>query len=402
MGLFNFMKREVRSNDETTQTTTPQISTSPFSDALLFGTRFSEKKAMSLSAVFRAVDLISDSVAVLPIRVKDKNSTNHNLVIEKHPIYNLFDNKNNLLTKYNFIKRLVQSVLLKGNGFAFVERNGDGSPKSLRFLEANDVTIVYHKEKNELYYLAPIVSKKHIEPINMIHLIKNTYDGVNGISVISFANKTIGIATHAEDAANSYFENGCNLSGVLTVQGQLNEQQKQAIRNSWSSAYSNGGSGLAVIQGNMSYQAIQMSASDAQLLESREFNVSDVARWFGLNPVLLGDNSGTSYNTIDSAQQEFVLHTLIPYVTMIEEEFSKKLLKTTESDFLVTLDETYLLRSDKQNQASYYNTLLSTGVLCINEVRKELGYGEIEGGDKHLIAYTDIEQNTINKPNENE
>lgn len=393
MGFWESLIKRSNTN-ETLPTPTP---TTPLSDALLFSARYSEKKAMAISSIFRCVDLISDSLAIMPIQVKDKYFGNHNTIVEKHPLYDVFDNKNNLMTRYTFLKRLVQSVLLNGNGFAYIERNGDGSVKSLRFLENSDVTIQYKKKTNELYYLVPLISPKKIEPINMLHLIKNSYDGVIGISTVSFANRTIGIATDSETAAEGYFQNGCNLSGVLTVQGQLNEQQKQAIRDSWSTAYRNGGNGLAVLQGNMSYQSIQMNASDAQLLESREFNVEEVCRWFGVSPILLGDNKGSSYGDIESAQQEFIIHTIMPFVVMFEQEFTKKLLKTSEKDFIVTLDENYLLRSDKTAQANYYSTLLSNGVLCINEVRKELGYGEIEGGDKHIIAYTDIDQNTINK-----
>jgi HK97 family phage portal protein len=187
------------------------------------------------------------------------------------------------------------------------------------------------------------------------------------------------------------------LAGVLKVQGQLSAQQRQDIRNSWNQAYTGGGNGLAVLQGNMDYQPIQLSAADSQMLESRAFNVADISRFFGISPVLLGDLSHSGYNTIEATQNQFLLHTLQPYIVMIEQEFSRKLLKPSESNLSINLDETALLKTDKTALASYYGTLLDKGILCINEVRKELGYSNIEGGDKHLIAYTDITQNTINK-----
>ena len=231
----------------------------------------------------------------------------------------------------------------------------------------------------------------------MLHLLKNTYDGVTGTSVLSFATRSLKTANNTENSASNFFTNGCNLSGVLTVQGQLSAQQRQDIKNSWNQAYSNGGNGLAVLQGNMEYKPIQLSASESQMLESRLFNVQDIARFFGISPVLLGDLSNSSYSTIEATQNQFLLHTLQPYIIMIEEEFTRKLLKPSENNLTITLDETALLKTDKTALASYYSTLLDKGILCINEVRKELGYSVINGGDKHLIAYTDIKQNTINE-----
>lgn len=380
------------------------IITTPYdsqSMGLTFGLLNQQNTAMAISAVYRATELISDSVAMLPIQVKAVDETNHKNIVTNHPVYQAFDAKNNLLDKFTFMKMLIQSVILRGNGFAYIERNSDGSVKSLRFLESGDVTIKYHKGRHKLYYVCPIITKANIEPINMIHLFKNSYDGINGVSVLSFANRAIKNAQNTENSALKFFENGCNLSGVLTVESSLTPQQRKDIRASWAESYGVGGNGLAVLQGNMKYQPIQLNASDSQLIQSRQYNVQDIARFFGINPVLLGDLTHSSYSTLEAAQNEFLLHTLQPYIVMVESEFSKKMLKPSESNLIINLDETYLLKTDKTAQASYYNTLLLNGVLCINEVRRELGYSEIEGGDKHIIAYTDVNQNQINQ-NQNE
>lgn len=365
------------------------------SDALSFSQLSNNASAMNISAVYRATEIISDSIAMLPIKVK-VNNQDHKEELENHSLHLVF--KDNVLTKYTFIKLLVQSVLLKGNGYAYITRANDGTVTELRYLESSDVQIHWNKQKNTLYYTCPTVSTKKIEPCNMIHLIKNSYDGVTGISVISYAARSINISNNTENSAKSFFSNGCNLAGVLKVQGQLSAQQRMDIRNSWNQAYTGGGNGLAVLQGNMDYQPIQLSASDSQMLESRAFNVQDIARFFGISPVLLGDLShSSSYNTIEATQNQFLLHTLQPYIVMIEQEFSRKLLKPSESNLEINLDETALMKTDKTALASYYSTLIDKGILCINEVRKELGYSQIDGGDKHIIAYTDINQNTINK-----
>lgn len=231
----------------------------------------------------------------------------------------------------------------------------------------------------------------------MIHLVKNSYDGVNGLSVISYAARTVKISNNTENSANSFFNNGCNLAGILTVQGQLSQQQRTDIRNSWNQAYTNGGSGLAILQGNMDYKPVQVNAADSQLLESRLFNVQDIARFFGISPVLLGDLSHSSYNTIEAVQQQFLLHTLQPYIVMIEEEFTRKLFKPSESNLSINLDETAILKTDKTAEANYYGSLLDKGILCVNEVRSMMGLSPIDGGDVHIRPFTKIEDNLINK-----
>lgn len=380
--------------------TEENISCSSNSDALLFGNLLGQQySAMNLSTVFRCVDLISDSIAVIPVKVVKEVSNGCKNELPNHSLNTVFSKSiSNNLSLYQFLKMLVRSVLLKGNGYALIERAQDGTVTGLRFVESDDVQIHYDKcRKNALFYTCTLIQNKKIEPCNIIHLRKHTLDGINGRSILSFADRTIRLAQAGEQQATNIFNSGCNLAGVLKVNSTLTKEQRQNIHESWQKSMTNGGSGLAVLQGNMDYQPIQISPEDAQLLASRLFQVDEICRFFGINPVLIGELSNSSYNTLEAAQQEFLLHCLLPYIVMIEQEFTAKLFKPSERGLRVNLVEAAILRTDKTALASYYKTLLDTGVLCLNEVRKELGYNEIEGGDKHLIAYTDINQNTINK-----
>lgn len=394
---YNIEKRnkEVEERDTTT-VNSPYI----FGDALNFSGLRNQYSAMNISAVYRAVEIISDSIAMLPIKIRQLDADHYN-ELDSHSL-NLVMKNAGYLSKYTFIKLLIQSIMLRGNGFAYIERAGDGTVTGLRYLPSGDVQIHYNKEKKELYYTCNYVSKKRIEPINMIHLLKNTYDGVNGVSTLTYATRSINLSNNTENSANNFFTSGCNLAGILTVQGQLNDKQRDQIRSSWNQAYSNGGAGLAVLQGNMDYKPIQLSAAESQMLESREFNITDIARFFGISPVLLGDLSHSSYSTIEATQNQFLLHTLNPYIVLVEEEFTRKLFKPSESNLVIDLDETALLKTDKSALAGYYGALLDKGVLCVNEVRKELGYSPIEGGEKHMIAYTKIEDNLINNEENND
>lgn len=356
--------------------------------------------AMGLSAVYRATEIISDSIAILPIKIKINNQ-NHKEELSNHPLNLIFSDKNGgIISKYNLIKLLIQSVLLRGNGFAYIQRANDGTVINIRFLESSDVTIQYNKQKNELFYLSNVIGSRRIEPINMIHLLKNSYDGVNGVSVISYASRTLNISNYTEESSKDFYEKGMNLKGIIKFNSVRNYNQENDFRNQWVEANKMGNSGIAVIPHDVTFQPISVNASDAQLIETRGFNLQEIARFFGISPILLGDLSHSGYNSIEATQQQFLINTLQPYITMLESEFNRKLLKPSEANLSINLDETYLLRTDKTAQASYYNTLLSSGVLCINEVRREMGLSPIEGGDKHIIAYSKIEDNTINQTSE--
>ena len=360
--------------------------------ALSFGLIPLNNTSRNLSVVYRATEIISDAVAMLPIKVRKVNA-NHKEDITSHPLHFCF--KNMVMTKYIFMKKLIEDVIINGNGYAYIERGADGIPTKLRYLTKGEVTVNYNKENQTLNYKISNARgiKNPVKPEDMIHLIKNTTDGVNGISVLSYANRSIKLANSAENAAVNYFQSGCNLSGLLKVNGTLSSKQRSDILNSWSQSFSNGGCGLAVIPGNMDYDPISQNAAESQLLETREYNAIDIARFFGMNPILLGDLSHSSYSSLELIQQDFILHTLSPYILMVEEEFTRKLIK--DDDLVVNLDENYLLKIDKSTQATYYSTMLKNGIMCINEIRDEMGLSPIKGGDQHIIPWTDLNKNII-------
>lgn len=372
------------------------------SGALPFFPSSNTNSAMNLSAVYRAVELISNSIATLPIKILISDESGNNEA-ETHPLNYVFSDRNtdNLISKFTLFKLLVQSVLLRGNGFALIERKGN-RVNSLRYLEPNDVQIVFDKVRNTLYYDVPLI-KKRVEPQDMLHFVMFSYDGIKGLSVLQNAARSLSIAHASENAAKGFFDNGMMINGILKVQGPVNQRQREDLRAAWNETYTANGSGIAILQGNMDYQTIQLSAKESQMLESRQFSVTDIARFFGVSPILLGDLSAkTNLNTFEALQNDFLVHTLQPYIVMIENELNRKLLKQSETNLSITLETNEILRIDKAAQSNYYSTLISSGVLSINEVRKEIGYNGIgEAGDKHVIPYTDINQNLINN-NDNE
>lgn len=235
----------------------------------------------------------------------------------------------------------------------------------------------------------------------MLHFLLHSYNGINGVSLLTYAARTLNITNASENSAKNFFSNGMNVNGLLKVNTPINQKQKDEIRTSWNQAYNGSSGGLAIINANMDYTQLQLSPEDSQLLSSRQFNVSDIARFFNLNPVLLGGESSASYSSLEMLQNSFLVHTLQPYLSMIESELNRKLLKPSESNLEIILETNEILRIDKQSQASYYKTMIDSGILSRNEVRKELGYSAIENGDRITVAYSDISQNTVNSDNNN-
>ena len=385
MGLFDNLNLFKRSN-----TNASQVEERSFTGAEVSLNSLLDNSGpvTSLSAVYAAVEMISNALAELPILIKVDG-----IVDTEHPFNHLFCN--NLMSKYVLIKQLVWDILImNGNALLYIRRDSRGVPKELIYCKPADTQIMYNESTRDLYYLNQKVAKGRIEPKDMIHLYKNSQDGINGRSIISYAKKVFDLSKYTDATASNYYQSGCNLNGILTITGNPSQEEVEKIRMNWKRLHgADGNSGLAILKGNMNYQSIGQSAAESQMLEARLFNVSEIARFFNISPVLLGDLTKSSYSTIEAAQLEFVQHTLYPFIVMFEEELNRKLCH--RSNVRIDFDESFLIKSDKAVQANYLNTLVSGGIMSINEARASLGLNPIEGGDKVIIPFTDISQNII-------
>lgn len=353
--------------------------------------------SISLSAVFAAVEIISNSVAELPINVKTREDDKTGMV-KVHPIYEALNN--GITTKFMLLKMLITDMLLYGNGIAYIDRDADGTPLQIVYCPYGTYNINYNANTRQLYYTITSLRRGRIEPIDIIHLVKNSKNGVEGIGVLNYASHTLELAKATEKAAQDYFSSGCHVAGILTTNAtRLTRDQRETIRDAWNQAHGNKGTGMAILENGMQYSPVAANSKESQLLETRLFNLNDIARFFSISPVLLGDLSHSSYSTIEASLLEFVTHTLFPYITLIENEFTRKLIKPSEKNLFIDLDENYIVKSDKQSQANYLSTLVSKGIMTVNEARYQLGLNPMEGGDKLFVAFTDINQNTINNKN---
>lgn len=353
--------------------------------------------ALSLSAVYSAVELISNSIALLPIQVKFKDDKGEAQINNDHELNLAFNN--NDMSKYMIIKMMVADMLLFGNGYALIERSG-GHVTGIRYLEANDVQVQWDKYKKKLYYTCNTVAGKVIQPENILHIYKNSRDGHTGIGVLKYAARTIDLANYTENSSLDFFAKGLNVTGIIHAKQPMDKRQAQQALHSIEGNVNADKAYYKFLPFDIDFQPLTQNAKDAQMIETRLFNVSEIARFFNISPVLLQDLSKSSYSTVEAANLQFLTQTLLPYISIIESEFNRKLVG--EENIFIDLDEREFLRTDSQSTANYYVTLVNAGILSRNEVREQLGYNKVDGADELAIPYTNTEQNTFGNKSEEE
>ena len=346
---------------------------------------YSSKRAMQLSAVYAAVNQISNSCALLPIQVMKTKGGRKEIVDHTiTPILNTKVNEN--MNHFQFIKLMIESVMLRGEAFAYIQRNESLEVEALYYVPADNVQVIVTGQK--IKYLINGM-KKAVDNSEMIHLWLHLDENTHrGISIISYASKTLGAANDAVSHSSNFFRSGANLSGIIKASANLTNEQKQQIRDSWGTAFNNNTNdvSVAILPQGLDYQPISVSPEDAQLLESRQYDVIEIARFFNISPVKLFDLTNSSYATLEQTQLSYVQDTIYPYVRMMEEELYRKLFTPKEQNkFEIAFDFSELLETDKSSQASYYKTLLVNGIMSLNEVRERLDLPKVEDGDVRFL-----------------
>lgn len=398
MGLFNFFKNSEKRANDTNVPQTPSQGTGT-SVSNLFSILEKGGNALSLSPVFCAINIISNSCAMLPWYACDKDG---NELSNLHYLNHLFDSAR--VSRFLSMKGVIKDVLINGNGYMYIERNREtGKPEKLRYLPTGTVNVFKNDLTDELFYLCSNVSNKYINESDILHFKMNSNDGLIGIGVLQYAGKTVELSKNTEKATSDYMASGGAVTGILTpnqTNPNIPTTQKQIdnIRSSWETARTKNGTSTIILPADMKFTQLSANAKDAAYLDTRLFNLQEIARWFNISPLLLGDLTHSQYGNLESSQREFIIHTLQPYIVMLEEELNKKLIMPSKvGKEFIDLDENALLAADKVNQANYLSTLTHNGIISVNEARAEVGYGPVEGGDRLMIAYTDVNQNTINK-----
>lgn len=380
MGFFNFFSKK----EEIREATQPQPQNT-YQDALIqqsycdavqkqsdFLRMLMEKlkyDPISQSTVFACINIISNNMGKLPWELKEDGKVINNSFID-----HLFDESN--LTHFNFIKNMIKDVLMNGNGFAYINRAENGKPVSLRYLRPDQVTIFYNDVTDRLLYQVPVLNKrKYIEPINMLHFIMNSRNGVEGRGIIDFAHNILDLSAYTDKAANDYFKNGMSVQGILTSPTNLPENRRNEIRKGWRTTEGN----IRILEGGLQYQSVQSSSKEAELTANRTQNAIEICRYFQVSPVLVGILDHIVYGSVEQAQMDLVQNTLSSYIEMVEQELNRKLLLPSERNkYYIDLYEDALIKSDKQTFINGLSSLVDKGCITANELRTELGFQTLD------------------------
>ena len=394
MGLFSSLFR----SRDAPQNRTAGSGYTFFFGGTTSGKAVTERSAMQMTAVYSCVRILAEAVAGLPLNLYRYTEDGGKEKAIDHPLYLLLhDEPNPEMSSFVFRETLMTHLLLWGNAYAQVIRNGKGEVIALYPLMPNKMT-VDRDERGQLYYSyqrsndEAVRSKDQtviLRPPDVLHIPGLGFDGLVGYSPIAMAKNAIGMAIACEEYGAKFFANGAAPGGVLEHPGTIKDPQR--VRESWQSTF--GGSGnankIAVLEEGMKYTPIGISPEQAQFLETRKFQINEIARIFRVPPHMVGDLEKSSFSNIEQQSLEFVKYTLEPWVIRWEQSIQRTLLTETEkAQYFVKFNLEGLLRGDYQSRMNGYATARQNGWMSANDIRELENLDRIpaeEGGDLYLI-----------------
>ena len=394
MGLRNWLRPKAREAKNHQLTSSYSFLFGPTSS----GRPVTERSAMQMTAVYGCVRILAEAIAGLPLHVyRYKDGGGKEKALD-HPLYRLLhDEPNPEMTSFVFRETLMTHLLLWGNAFAQIVRNGLGEVIGLYPLQPNRMSVGRDLDTNQLYYEyqtswdEPAGEYKTIRltPADVLHIPGLGFDGLVGYSPIAMARNAIGLAQATEDYGASFFANGAAPGGVLEHPGTIKDPSR--VRESWQQTFggAKNGNKVAVLEEGMKYTPISVSPEQAQFLETRKFQLNEVARIFRIPPHMIGDLEKSSFSNIEQQSLEFVKYTLDPWVIRWEQAITKTLLSAREKQQLfVKFNVEGLLRGDYQSRMEGYAVARQNGWMSANDIRELENLDridEVDGGDLYLV-----------------
>jgi len=362
------------------------------------GKPVNERTAMQTTAVYACVRILAETVASLPLHIYQYTDTGKKRVYD-HPLYRLLhDEPNEEMTSFVFRETLMSHLLVWGNAYAQIIRDGRGQVIGLYPLLPDKIE-VDRADNGEIYYIYsrnsdenPNFKKNgeiYLRQQEVLHIPGLGFDGLVGYSPIAMAKNAVGMTLACEEYGASFFANGANPGGVLEHPGVLKDPAK--VRESWHSVYggSRNAGKVAVLEEGMKYQQIGIPPEEAQFLETRKFQINEIARLYRIPPHMVGDLEKSSFSNIDQQSLEFVKYTLDPWVVRWEQVLCKTLLLPAEKQkYFIKLNVDGLLRGDYQSRMNGYSIGRQNGWLSANDIRLMEDMNPIpaeEGGDLYLV-----------------
>lgn len=343
--------------------------------------------AMQVSAFWACARLISETIASLPLVFYRVDGTTRTADIT-HPLAFLFRNKpNRYQTRVEFFETLLLNLCTWGNAYARITRDAAGEVTGLLPIMSSQVVPRLMADGAMVYEYYRDDGVVALAESSVWHL-KLFGNGVVGLSPLGYARNSVGIAQAGEDRVGAIFRNGAKPSGVLMVDSALTPEQRATIRQSFADLAEGNTDSLIVLDKFMKYEAVSMSPQDIELLESRRFQMEDIARFMGVPSVLINDTSGSTTwgSGVQQLIEGFYKLNLRPYLERIEASILCNLMRPEErARYEVEFDFDALLRMDAKSRHETYDKAIQTGQLTPNEARALEGRGPLPGGDALLV-----------------
>ena len=347
------------------------------------GVQVSEDNALTFSAVYAAVRIISETIASIPLNVYQADGETRVKAVG-HPVQDLLAKApNSVSSTFTFREAMASNLVLHGNAYAKIEMNAAGRPTAL--IPLNPMKVEVKVIDGEKVY---VFDEKHTYlDYEMLHFVGLSFNGLTGKSPLSMAREAVAIGLAAQEYGARFYSNGANAGGVITAPGRLNTEVVKRLRESWNRAQSGLGSShsTAILEEGMKYEKIGLDPEAAQFLQSRKFQVNEIARIFRIPPSYLADleNSSTRANTEQQAIQ-FVRDCITPYVRRMEVELNRKLFREDEPNLYAYFTMEGLMRGDQKARYEAYAVARNWGWLSVNDIRDLENLNPVEGGDIYL------------------
>ena len=375
------------------------------------GKPVNEHTAMQMTAVYSCVRILAEAVAGLPLHLYKYTASGSKEKALSHPLYFLLhDEPNPEMTSFVFRETLMTHLLLWGNAYAQIIRDGRGFPFALYPLLPDRMTVDRNENGELVYTYQSDKGQVKLRRENVLHIPGLGFDGLIGYSPIAMAKNAVGLALATEDYGAAFFANGANPGGVLEHPGVIKPEQADRLRESWQSQF--GGANahkVAVLEEGLKFHQMSIPPEQAQFLETRKFQINEIARIFRVPPHMVGDLEKSSFSNIEQQSLEFVKYTLDPWVVRWEQSLQQALILPSEkATIFIKFNLDGLLRGDYQSRMQGYSTGIQNGFMSVNDVRgledMNLLTAE-EGGDLHFVNGNMVKLADVGaayKPNETE
>jgi len=348
------------------------------------GVPMSEDQAMRLATVQACVRVLSEDVAALPLHIYRRTEDGGKERATDHPLYRLLhDAPNPEMTAMDFREALMVNALLSGNAYSFIEYDRAGRVKALwplistdvQKVRTNDWSIEYHAEGRTLL------------PTEVMHVKGLSYDGLLGLSPIAYARAAMGLAGAAEKFGSLFFGNGTNLGGFITMPGKMSDETFNRLKTQFRESFTGlkNAHGVPILEEGGSYTKLGIAPEDAQFLETRKFQRSEIAAIYRVPPHMIGDLEHATFSNIEHQSIEYLQRTLTPWLVRIEQAMRTSLLLPEERDeFLIEHDTANFLRGDTLSRMQAYQAAVQAGIMTRNECRVRDNLTPLPGGDELL------------------